>query len=129
MSLSFLHGPFIPIMVGGVLALHIVSFPNALANFSLQNTLLRCLPRVPPQLIKLFHSAYVITGSSRVLMAGDIRVSSDGFKGGRIIMAPSGSPHYSEGRTARDMGWSCLRIRNSSPMNFCHWTPWKESVE
>ena len=129
MSLSFLCGPFIPIMVGGVLALRIVSFPNALANFSLQNTLLRCLPRVPPQLIKLFHSACVITGSSRVLMAGYIRVSSDGFKGGRIIMAPSGSPHYSEGRTVRDMGWSCLRIRNSLPMNFCHWTPWKESVE
>lgn len=103
MSLSFLRGPFIPLMVGGALALRIVSFPNALANFSLQNTLLRCLPRVLPQLIKLFHSASVITGSSRVLMAGDIRVSSDGFKGGRIIMAPSGSPHYSE-RTARDTG-------------------------
>ena len=43
-------------------------------------------------------------------MVGEIRVSSDGFKGGGIITAPNGCPHYSEGRTSRDMGWSSLGL-------------------
>lgn len=43
-------------------------------------------------------------------MVGENRVSSDGFKGDKIITTPNGSPHYSEGRTARDMGWSCLGL-------------------
>lgn len=101
MSLSFLRGPFIPLMVGGGLAFSIVSFPNASDNFFLQNMLVRCHQRVPCQLIKLFHLAYVTPGSTRVRVAGDIRVSSDGFKGGRIITAPSGTPHYSVGRPVK----------------------------
>lgn len=45
-----------------------------------------------------------------MLVVGEIRVSSDGFKEGRISPAPNGSPHYSEGTTARDTGWSCLGL-------------------
>lgn len=85
----------------------------------LQNKLLRLLSKSPPSSIKLFHSACVTVASCWVQVVDEIRVSSDGFKGGRFITVLKGSPHYSEGRIAWDMRWGCLAGRDSFPGRFC----------
>lgn len=67
-------------------------------------------PRSLPSSYKIIPFILCHTGFSWVLMVGKNRVSSGGFKGDRIITTPNDPPHYSEGRTARDMGWSCLGL-------------------